>query len=521
MNINEALQSALKRQRAGDVQQAANIYIEVLKVQPDNIDALFMLGTLFAQGGHYDYAIDCFQEAVRIKPDHTWAYYNLGNVCRDKGLTDEALACYQKVLQLDPDYAEAHINSGILFKIKGKYDEALKSYQRAIQLNPQSAEAYYNLGHFHMDKGRFDEALACFQKVIQLVPNNIDAYMNLGLLYRIKGLPYEALKCYQRAIELKPTDAEAHWNMSNVLLLTGDFRGGWEEYEWLWKTKDHVGRQRTYSQPLWDGSDIAGKKILLYAEYGFGDTLQYIRYASYVRKRHGTVIVECQKELTSLLRNVEGVCKVVAQGELLPEFDMCFPLMRLPVVFNTSMENMPARIPYINADSALVERWKHKIGDSGSQVKIGLAWSGGGLPLKKSCSLEIFAPLAGLKRITFYSLQKGEPGKQAMNPPASMKIIDYTDEINEFSDTAALIENLDLVISVDTSVAHLAGALGKPVWVLLPFVPDWRWFLDREDSPWYPTMRLFRQSSLGEWSTVINRIAQELNKLRNLTNNSF
>jgi len=513
MNINEEMQTALEYQRTGAVEKAANTCIEVLKVQPDNVDALFMLGVIFAQGGFYDYAIDCFQEAVRIKPNHIGAYYNLGNVYRDKEQIDGAMKCYQKVIQINPDYADAYINLGILFRQKERFDEEIAAYQKAIRIDSNAAGAYYNLGHSYFEKGQFDEALSCYQKVTQLVPNNIDAYMNLGLLFRIKGLPHEALTCYQRAVELSPNNAEAHWNMSNVLLLTGDFKDGWKEYEWLWRTKDNINRSNKFSQPLWDGSDVAGRTILLYAEYGFGDTIQFIRYVPFVKDHGGKVIVECQKELASLLKNVEGVDGVVAQGEHLPLFDLHFPLMRLPVILNTTLDNIPAKIPYLAADSALAKVCSAKIKNDDSNLRIGLVWSGGGLPLKKSCSLEMFAPLACLKGVTFYSLQKGKAGKQAKNPPAGMKLIDYTDEIGDFSDTAALIENLDLVIAVDTSVAHLAGALGKPVWTLLPFVPDWRWFLDREDSPWYPTMRLFRQPSLGDWESVIQRITRQLHEM--------
>ena len=512
MNVNEAMKTALEYQKVGDAEKAANTYIEVLKLQPDNVDALFMLGVIFAQGGFHEHAIDCFQEAVRIKPDHIGAYYNLGNVYRDKGQTDGAIKCYQRVIQLNPDYADAYINLGVLFRQKERFDDEIAAYQKAIRIDSTAAGAYYNLGHSYFEKGRFDEALACYQKVTQLVPENIDAHMNLGLIFRIKGLHHDALVCYQKAVQINPEDAEAHWNMSNVLLLTGDFERGWKEYEWLWKTKDNMGRRRNFSQPLWDGSDIGGRTIFIYAEYGFGDTIQFIRYVRLVKKYGARVIVECQKELASLLRSVHGIDMIIPCGEQLPDFDLHYPLMKLPVAFHTDFGNMPAETPYILADRGLIQEWNRRLMPDSAGLKIGLVWSGGGLPLKKSCSLEMYAPLADLKGITFYSLQMGEAGKEAENPPTGMKLRDYTNEIRDFSDTAALIENLDLVIAVDTSVAHLAGALGKPVWVLLPFVPDWRWFLDREDSPWYPSMRLFRQPSLGDWGSVSAKVVEGLQK---------
>lgn len=484
--------------------------MEIQINQPENADTLFIKGVTNAQAGNFSAAIKYFQEVIENSPSHIGAYYNLGNVYRDIGHIDEAVSCYKKTLQLNPNYAEAYINLGILFRVKGNIDLELSCYQKAIQINPNAIGAYYNLGHAYREIGRFDEALICYRKVLQLDPNNVNAYMNLGLVLRIKGRHHETKDCYQKVIELNPNDANAHWNLSNVLLLLGDFEQGWKEFEWFRKTDDCLKRQRTFPERLWDGFDLEGLTILLHAEEGFGDTIQFIRYATLVAMRGATIIIESQKELTSLLRNIKGIKSVISRGEKLPEFDIHCPLMSLPRIFNTTLNNIPANIPYLSADSELVRKWGEKILQDNSKFKIGLVWSGGGLPFKKSCSLEIFSPLADIQNITFYSLQKGEPAKQAHNPPKGMQLIDYTYDFKDFSDTAALIQNLDLVITVDTAVSHLSGALGKPVWTLLPFVPDWRWFLEREDSPWYPTMRLFRQPSLGDWESVIGMILKEL-----------
>ncbi|MBM4146324.1 MAG: tetratricopeptide repeat protein [Nitrospira sp.] len=509
MNINEALQLALRKYQAGDLSLAATIYLEIIKFQPDNVNALLMLGITYVKLRNYDAAINCFNEAIKINPSFTEAYYNLGNALRDKKQFDDALTCYQKVLQLNPGYADAYVNLGIINRTKGLFSEEIICYQKAIEINPNSIEAYYNLGNALLDNEQFNDAAVCYQYVLQINPNIIQVYIYLGLILRITGRLNEALTCYKKVIQLNPNYAEAHWQMANILLLMGDFRHGWKEYEWLWKTEDYENRKRSFSQPSWHGQDIKGLTILLYAEYGFGDTIQFIRYAPLVAQLGATVIVECQKELTSLLKSVEGIQNVISHGETLPGFDIHCSLMRLPIIFDTALENIPANIPYMTANPALVEKWRNRILHDDSKLKIGLVWAGISMP-RKYCSLEAFAPFAQLKDITFYSLQKGKNKDQLKYPPKDIKLIDYTEEFYDFSDTAAFIENLDLVISIDTSVVHLAGAMGKPVWTLIPFVPDWRWFLNREDSPWYPTMRLFRQPALEDWVSVIAKILDKL-----------
>jgi ADP-heptose:LPS heptosyltransferase len=300
--------------------------------------------------------------------------------------------------------------------------------------------------------------------------------------------------------------------MSFRLLSCGDFINGWKEYEWRLKINARPS-VKEFSQLLWDGSDISGKTILLYTEQGHGDAIQFIRYVPAVVQRGATIIVECQKELASLFQNVEGIKKVISIGEQLPAFDLHCPLLSLPLKFNTTLDTIPAEIPYIKVNPLSTRKWKDKLSDDSSKLKVGLVWAGSQShkdDRNRSFALNTFAPLAQFDNIVFYSLQKEKGSEQAKKPPEGMKLIDHMEEINDFSDTAALIENLDLVISVDTAVAHLAGAMGKPVWTLLPFVPDWRWLLNREDSPWYPTMKLFRQPSHSDWKSVIHKVAEEL-----------
>jgi len=514
MDINKAISLAFEYFQTGNLQKAEEICKEVLELQPNNADALHLLGLLYYQLKNYDVAIQHIRKALQISPADPDAYYNLGNAFFEKGQIDEVITCYQRALQLDPGFVEAYHNLGNALAEKGQLDEAITCYQKALQLNPNYAEAYNNLGYaLYLKQGQLDEAITCYQKALQLKPDYAEAYNNLGLAIQEKGQLDEAITCYQKAIQIDPNCIEAHWNMALALLLSGNFKQGWKKFEWRWKLEDNY--QRTFSQPLWDGSNITGYTILLHAEQGFGDTIQFIRYAPMVAQRGTKVIIECKKELTSLLHNVEGIQYVIAYGEQLPDFDVHCPLLSLPLVFNTTLESIPSKIPYITADSMLVQKWQNRVQHDNSKLKIGLAWDVGHREDKlhyRSCPLELFSPLTQRDDITFYSLQKGAAGEQAKNPPQGIKLIDYTEEIHDFSDTAAFIENLDLIISVDTAVVHLAGALGKSVWTLVPFAPDWRWMLTREDSPWYPTMRLFRQSSPGDWEPVIASIEKELSE---------
>lgn len=482
MNIDKQIQLALQYHQSGDLQKAEYIFNKILKKQRNNVDILCKLGELYAQIGSMEKSISCFKKAIELDPFFAMAYFKLGDALQEKGNLDEAVTFYMKALELNPHNACIYNNIGIILNEKGQYDEAIKYYQKALQLNPNFETAYNNLGIAFKDKGNLDDAI----------------------------------KYYQKALQLSPTNAVIHYGLSMTLLLDGNFKEGWKRYEWRWKCEEHYRRNfRNFKKPLWNGSDITGRTILLHDEQGCGDGIQFIRYATLVAQRGAKVIVECREELKSLLQNVEGVDQVFACGEQLCEFDLYCPLLSLPLVFDTTLENIPSTIPYITAESTLLHKWQEKVQHDDSKVKIGLVWAGSKTHKKdrfRSCSLEMFAPLSQLTGITLYSLQKGESSQEAEIAAKRMNLIDYTEEINDFSDTAALIESLDLVISVDTAVAHLAGALGKPVWTLLPFVPDWRWMLTREDSPWYPTMRLFRQPSFEEWESVIEKVTDELLK---------
>jgi hypothetical protein len=326
----------------------------------------------------------------------------------------------------------------------------------------------------------------------------------------------DALKSFQKAVEIKHDLAEAHFNMSLTILLSGDLKAGWEKYEWRRKLTEVTGTYIFKKEP-WRGEDVSGKRILLYGEQGFGDTLQFIRYAGMLSGRGAEVYVECQPELVSLLSDLAGISCVVGRGAALPEYDYHCPILSLPGFFGTEIETIPAAIPYISVSPVKLSSWRDRLRGDGSRLKVGLSWAGRPTHKKdhyRSLSLSLMSPLGGVAGVTFYSLQKGEASLQSVSPPSGMKLVDYTSELGDFSDTAGLLGNLDLVISVDTAVVHLAGAMGKRVWTLLPYAPDWRWLLGREDSPWYPTMRLFRQPAPGDWQTVIAQVAASLSGYR-------
>jgi tetratricopeptide (TPR) repeat protein len=546
MKSDELLQSALQLHRAGKTAQAEAICRDILKFHPDTIHALHLLGVLryqardyasaaaflekalrlapasaiilnnlgnvYLESGRADDAIACYRKALRLDPGHAEAHNNLGSALEESGHVEEALACYREALRLNPALAEAHNNLGNALKESGHVEEALACYREARRLNPALAEAPYNTANILLDRGQTREAIDLYRAALGLDPSYVDALTNLGAALKSAGEIEEAIACYRKALGLQPGLADAHWNLAAALLLRGDFINGWKEYEWRWETKDF--HRRHFPQPLWDGHNCEGETILLYAEQGFGDTIQFIRYVPLLARRGVRVLVECPGELKTFVECVEGVHRVITPGDPLPDFTAHCPLLSLPLVLGTTLETVPAEIPYCSAPRSSVERWSTKLGQrADNNIRVGLAWAGKPSHKKdkyRSLSLETLRPLWEIAGITFFSLQKGESALKAGGHPDGMELADYTDELKDFADTAALLENLDLVISVDTAVAHAAGALGRDVWTLVPCDADWRWILERTDSPWYPSMRLFRQDAPDGWDTVVSRIAEAL-----------
>ena len=469
------------------------------------------------QAGRLQEAGMLCEEVLQFQPDHPGAHLLLGNLAQTGGRLDGAEAHYRQVLRTNPDSVEACNNLGVVLQAQGKLEAAVACYQQALILQPTYADVHHNLGNVLQEQGKLEAAVACYQQALILKPTYAEVHNNLGNVLEEQGKLEAAVLCYRQALALKPSYAMAHWNLALALLHAGSFEQGFREYEWRWQAEKFLKRNARVvrSQPFWDGSDFRKKTLLLFAEQGYGDTIQFIRYVPLVAKRGGRVIVACQPELVSLLASVSGIAQVLNDKERLADFDIHAPLLSLPLAFATTLDTVPAQIPYIIADRSRVEVWRERLRTNRKTLNVGVAWAGHPLFMndhnrKRSCPFSMFASLAKVRNVNFYSLQKGEAEKVASEPPEGMAFIDMTAFLNDFADTAALINNLDLVISIDTAVAHLAGAMGKPVWTLLPYVPDWRWLSDRDDSPWYPTMRLFRQERPGDWPGVFARVAGEL-----------
>ena len=401
-----------------------------------------------------------------------------------------------------------------------RLDEALRSYDRALALKPDYVEALTNRGVVLADLKRSDEALQSYDRALALKPDDVEALYNRGTTLNGLQRHDEALEYYDRALALKPEHAQAHWNRALCSLQLGDFASGWAEYEWRWRRNRPENAKREFRQPLWLGIEpLAGKTILLHAEQGLGDTLQFCRYVRPVAALGARVVLEVQPPLLPLLRRLEGASELRATGAALPAFDYHCPLLSLPLAFKTELASVPSDIPYLRSDAARVEKWRERLGPK-MQPRVGIAWSGATghkNDHNRSLSLAQVLPLL-IEQVQWVSLQKElrEADAQLMSAQTPMR--SYGEELKDFADTAALVELMDVVVAVDTSVAHLAGALGKPVWILLPFNSDWRWLLDRDDSLWYPTARLFRQPAIGDWASVIdtvrNELARELGALR-------
>jgi Flp pilus assembly protein TadD len=441
--------------------------------------------------------------------------FSEGSALLQAGNSAQAFAYLQSALEIDPSNPTLHLFAGTALHELRRFDEAVICYEKAILSAPFMGEAHNNLGNSLMALGRFAEAAGSYGRAISLMPSSPVPLTARATSLQALGKIIEAEAECRAALKLDPSFASAHWNLALNLLLQGNYAEGWQEYEWRWQKPDFTSPARHNDVPVWDGSPLNGRAILLHAEQGFGDAIQFARYAPLVAQCGGTVLIECHPPLARLMRSLEGVESVIPFGEPLPVFDCQAPLLSLPRIFGTSVATIPSHVPYLSVTADRQEAWDTLLLPERRAVKAGLVWAGKSYPDPlRSCRLADLAPLAMIPDVIFYSLQMGAGSEQATSPPPHMKLIDVTDRIHDFSDTAALINQLDLVISIDTAVAHLAGALGKPVLLMLPFAPDWRWLLGRDDSPWYPGMRLFRQERPGIWSDVVPQLYAALEKSR-------
>jgi lipoprotein NlpI len=415
----------------------------------------------------------------------------------------QAESLYKQALQLDPANPDAHHFLGTLAHQCHQDEFAIQLLTRAFDLKP-SPRTLNNLGEAYRALDRFDDALRCFTTATRMVPTYAEAHQNTGVVLAYQLKLSAALTAYDTAIKLQPDNAEAHVNRALVYLQQGRYEEGFPEYEWRQHRPDYA---RPFQQPRWDGSPLKGRTLLLWSEQGFGDTLQFARFIPLVTKLVPNVIFETQRELCPLLENNFNV-HLIAQDDPLPAFDVHCPLMSLPTIFHTTLQTIPTQVPYIRIPQDRESHWHTRLAAIATR-KVGIAWASNALhptARRRSCSLTDLLPLASLPNVTLISLQKGPAAAETRTAPRTSNILDLSEELNDFADTAAVISQLDRVITVDTAVAHLAGALGKPASILLPVSSEWRWLLNRDDSPWYPTARLFRQTTPGDWSTVVQNL---------------
>jgi tetratricopeptide (TPR) repeat protein len=488
-------------------------YDRVLELQPDNVDAHFNRGNVLNALNRHGEALPSYDRVLTLRPSHIEVLVNRAVALLALERFEEALANCDRALALRANFAEALFNRGLALHRMKRFEDALTSYDRALAERPDYEQANYNRANTLLALGRFEAALVSYDRAIALRPAHAEAHLNRGVALE-KLMRFDAaLASYGRALALRPDFAEAHYNEALCRLLTGDMRGGWKQYEWRWETAQLKHEKRSFPLPLWLGSgEIAGKTILLHAEQGFGDTIQFCRYAALVAERGVNVVLEVQAPLRELMQTLTGAPRIVVKGEPLPDFDLHCPLLSLPLASGIELATLPPGTPYLWADPGAAAQWSGRLLPK-IRPRVGLVWSGRSAHLNdRSRSIPIDVFLSALSGIdaTFVSLQRDFRAGDLVRLKERGDIAYFGEDLQNFSDTAALIENLDLVISVDTSVAHLAGALAKPIWILLPYSPDWRWLLDRDDSPWYSTARLFRQDRSCAWGGVMKQVHAEL-----------
>jgi tetratricopeptide (TPR) repeat protein len=535
--------------RLGQAEAAIESYDQALALKPDHAQAWYNRGNVLRLLGRLQAALDSYQAAIRFKADYAEAWNNSGNALRDLKQLQAGLAAFDKAIALKPAYADAHNNRGTVLKALNRPQEAVVSYGRALAVRPAYAEAHYNCGNAQAmlkqhgaalesydraialradyaqawcnrgialgDLGRHADALANHDRAISLDAAYADAWTNRGNTLGNLRQHREAIRSYDRAIALQPDDANAHLNRALCLLQTGDFEAGWAAHEWRWKNEAQQPFARNFAEPLWLGAgSLQGKTILLHAEQGLGDTLQFCRYAPLLRDLGARVILEVQPALAGLLDGFGGVAQLCVKGQALPDFDVHCPLLSLPLALGTRLDTLPSSRPYLRAPAHKLAQWAQRLGPK-VRPRVGLVWSGNAAHKNDhNRSLLLSELMAHLPQAFDYvSLQKEIRPVDRQTLKQHPQVLRLDEEIQDFGDTAALCELMDVVISVDTSVAHLAGALGRPVWMALPLNPDWRWMLERSDSPWYGSVTLYRQHVGGQWGPVLDRMALDLGRL--------
>ena len=531
----------------GQHDTAAGLMSRALKLDRHNAACWSNRGLVAVALGHLDEAMICYDQALQLEPDFADAHNNFGVALQAQGAHLEAVEHYRLALASNPAFVDAHLNLGAALNKLARFDEALACYRQALALDPASAEAHFNAGNTYQAKGDPAAAIARFEQALALRENYAEAHVNLGSLIGKLGDYAGAESHYRRAVALKPIPthlvclggslgaqgrldeeegfyrhalaldphyADAHQNLAWLLLKRGDYRQGWAEFALRWRRSDYDAIA-VAGLAEWRGEPLAGRRLLMVGEQGFGDHFQFLRFASVLAQRGATVDLRVREPLLPLVERIPGVHRAFSS---MPDgqYDFWVPMMSVPSCLGMDLTTLAAEVPYLFADKAKLKTWRKRLGAAnGSRRKVGLVWAGSptfGNDRYRSMPLADLSALSELENVTWYPLQKGAAHAQLADAPPAFRAQDFTGELNSFEDTAALIMHLDLVIAVDTAVAHLAGALGKPVWLLLPANSDWRWLEARSDSPWYPGMRLFRQAVLGEWAPVIEQVTEAFNK---------
>jgi tetratricopeptide (TPR) repeat protein len=501
----------------GERDQAAGHYEQALKFKPDDFETRFRLGALRLEQERAVDAVTHLREARRLRPDAVDALNQLGIALFKQGQPEEAAAVFEEALRLRPNAPGIRNNYGMVLFRLGRYPDAADQYRRSLRLEPGNAGTISNLANTLREQGLIAEALLWYEEALRVAPQAADVHNNLGITFVRSRHLDQARHHYSEALRLQPDFPEARLNRAHLRLLEGDYEHGWVDYESRWLMKD--AEPFRCHQELWDGSLLVGRTILLHWEQGMGDTLQFVRFVPLVKDKGGRVILTCQPRLFDLLSRCKGFDQLIRHGDPLPEFDVHAPLATLPKLLGITVETIPADVPYLFAAPAQLEHWRREL-PPGDTLKVGIAWQGNpryGGDRHRSIPLVYFLPLARIPGVQMYSLQKSDGADQLQSLAPGTGILDLAARLDErggaFMDTAAALKNLDLVITCDTSIGHLAGGLGVPVWTLLSFNSDWRWMLDRHDSPWYPTIRLFRQQRPGDWAEVFMQVADALRQV--------
>jgi tetratricopeptide (TPR) repeat protein len=509
--IEELLQQAFLRHHAGALSEARNIYRELLRTDPLHFDANHMLGLLEAQDQQFSLSLKLLCRTLALRPDHIPSHWHLGEAFIQMEFYEAAIACFRRSRAVSPAYLEAWVREANLLEVLNLVDEAMWAYTHALLLDPLSAGVQFSAGNTLKRASRFDAAIDHYRKSLVIAPDQFDVYINLGNALKELNRLDGAVASHGYASRLKPTSPLPPFNQSLILLLQGRFAQGWPRFETRWDVVLQA-EKREFRKPRWTGREsLLGRTIFVYPEQGLGDTIQFCRYLPVLSSKGARVIFEAPPELRDVLKTLPGAITLLQPGFPAPEFDFQIPLLSIPGALRTTLATIPAKTPYLKAPKETVGFWRARVNET-ERRRVGLVWSGGTVyrnDHNRSLSLSDMAPILNLP-FEFHCLQKvlREGDLEELSNFSSLAF--HGDNLHDFSDTAALIEAMDLVITVDTSVAHLAGALGKPVWILLPFAPDFRWLLDRKDSPWYPSARLFRQREIGQWSSVIEGAREAL-----------